>query len=216
MHRMVIQVFKAIAFAMIFVFVFDMAFYLYRVYVLNQRMESINVSLQKVVSENNYLPEAQYKMFNAIYNNMARAFNGGSGKGDDYSDYDHSGDDFVVYKDGNNAVKLNYGQNNALSSSDIANKFNISDATFIRDYLEGNMALPADYGDVMIVNAEIAVNQPLWGFVRSGKMDADSWQKVSKRDKDRLRDSNKISGDGTVTFTYTYFVPCLKYQSVTE
>lgn len=209
MHRMVIQVFKAIAFAMVFVFVFDMAFYLYRVYILNQRMESINVSLQKVVSENNYLPEAQYKMFNAIYNNMAKTFNSGRNTGGS------DGDDFIVYKDGNNAVKLNYGQRNALSSSDIGQKFNV-DTSFIRDYLVGDIEQPADYGDVMIVNAEIAVNQPLWGFTRSGKMDANSWRKVTKDTKDTLKDSFKTSGDGTVTFTYTYFVPCLKYQSVTE
>ena len=78
MNRLVYSVFKAIMMAIIFVFVFDMAFYLYRAISLNSRMQSISTSLQKVVMENNYLPSETATMYQHLFGQLIEDFNGGS------------------------------------------------------------------------------------------------------------------------------------------
>ena len=78
MNKLVYSVFKTIAFAMIFVFVFDMGFYLYRVFSINQRAENILTSMQKVVMENNCLPQEDAEMYQQILEHMAADFNGGT------------------------------------------------------------------------------------------------------------------------------------------
>ena len=121
MYKMVYQVFKTIAIAMVLVFVFDIVLYLYRAYSLNQRMESLCVSIQKVVSENNYMPEGQYNMFMRLFDDMADSFNSGYITREDGSitQVDESSlsasdaryNRFIIRQPDNHAVRLNYGQN---------------------------------------------------------------------------------------------------------
>ena len=66
MHSIVANCFKAIAFAIIFVIVWDVGFYLWRVNALNDRMESLSVSMQEVITKNNYIPSGQKDMFEEI------------------------------------------------------------------------------------------------------------------------------------------------------
>lgn len=215
MHRMVLQVFKVIALSMIFVFVWDMVFYLYRAFSLNQRMESINVSLQKVVSENNYLPVGQYNMFNSIYNNIGESFNEPGSKGNDIND-------FIVYADSTHAVQLNYEQPAQNTKPIKGFKVEGDRAVEVNDITKKQLNQPADYGDVMCVQATVRVNQPIWGFLGGDAHNANNWSKVDKSEigtldeKWRYSDAQGNIGDGTTTFTYTYYVPCLKYQSVTN
>ena len=75
MNRMVWCVFKAVALSMIFVFVWDMGFYLYRTFSLNQRMEMLMPSMTKVVQENNYLPEKEAKVYEELFKTIARNYN---------------------------------------------------------------------------------------------------------------------------------------------
>lgn len=66
MHRIVANCFKAIAFSIIFIIVWDVGFYLWRVNALNDRMESLAVSMQEVITKNNYIPSGQKAMFEEI------------------------------------------------------------------------------------------------------------------------------------------------------
>jgi len=200
MHRMILQVFKVLALSMVLVFVFDIVFYLYRALNLNQRMESVNVSIQKVVSENNYLPEGEYQMFTSIFNNIGNSMNGGSGTGNE-------NDDFIIWNSDASAVGINYGtgvSNGTLPS--------IQDADG-NELVVDDIQKPADYGDVRPIELSIRVKQPGWGFV--GGLSADNWTNDRDAVKDKYKDTD---GDGdalSTKFTYTYLVPCLKYQSVT-
>lgn len=210
MHKMVLQVFKVIAFSMVFVFVFDIIFYLYRSFSLNQRMESINVSLQKVVSENNYLPVGQYNMFMSIYNSMGESFN----KAPDGADAaEIKANEFIVY-DGNNAVTLNYDRSASNVKAITGYKYDVNGTAREENLVKPQLNQPADYGDIMCIEAKVKVNQPLWGFLDGAKMNAKNWQKGTSDDIAKFGD--QYEGDGTHTFTYTYYVPCLRYQSVTN
>lgn len=202
MARMVIQVFKVIALSMILVFVLDIAFYLYRAYNLNQRIESVCVSLQKVVSENNYLPEGEYDMFMSIFNQIGHSMNGTADGG-----VADPSQEFVVF-DGANAVEMNYGHNvtGTTLPTITGKKYNknnggYQNANLVRD----DISVPADYGDIRPIQVRVEIVQPMWDFV--GNMSANNWQ-----------NSNTNAGIArrTTEFTYMYLVPCLKYQSVTN
>lgn len=214
MHKMVLQVFKVIALSMVFVFIWDIVFYLYRAFSLNQRMESINVSVQKVVSENNYLPTGQYNMFMSIYNDMGESFNKVPANADASDANVVKMNEFIVY-DGNNAVTLNYNQPATNSKRIGGYKPNSYGSIDWNDNIVKNrLDAPADYGDIMCIEAKVKVNQPLWGFLDGDKMNAKNWQKGTSDDMSKF--GSQYRGDGTTTFTYTYYVPCLKYQSVTN
>lgn len=209
MARWIFNMFKTIAFAMVLVFVLDMAFYLYKALNLNQRMESVCVSLQKVVSENNYLPEGEYKMFENIFDGIGKTMNGIKVT-DSISDADQN---FIIWDKsggkGSHAVRLNYKKD--ASSTDIpAMEIPVYDknsgGTVKKNVVHTRLDKPADYGDVMYIEAKVKVKMPIWRFTASkDKLNADSWG----RDED-------LNNKNTTTFTYNYLVPCLKYQSVTN
>lgn len=217
-YRMVYQVFKVIAMAMVLVFVVDIAFYLFRVFSLNQRMESIGVSLQKVVTENNYLPEGQYNMYREIYNDMGESFNKVP---DGQSGADAATlNEFIVLNADGDAVTLNYDQpaenvKSIMGYKTVTNTtgtgFRPEPANLVKDQLNQ----PADYGDIMCIQASVRVTQPIWGFVSGARYSADKWQKGNRHNVSEF-DNYEAGYDGTTTFTYTYYVPCLKYQSVTN
>lgn len=204
-YKMIYQVFKALAIAMVMVFVFDIVFYLYRAYSLNQRMESMCVSLQKVVSENNYLPEGQYNMFMTLFDDMADSFNSGYKTNEDgtitrVDESSLSGTDaninrFIVRQDDGHAVRLNYGQTPEGGTP------TISGVTVGSD-----LSKPLDYGDVAYIQAKVEVKQPVWDFIGTS-YSAANFQNSS---------TNASIAEKTTEFTYTYLVPCLKYQSVTD
>lgn len=202
---MVYQVFKTIMIAMILVFVFDIVFYLYRAYSLNQRMESLCVSIQKVVSENNYMPQGQYNMFMTLFNDMADSFNSGYKTENDgsltqvneasLSASDAKYNRFIVRQPDNNAVRLNYGQAPTGTVPVIAGVTVGSD-----------LSKPLDYGDVAYIQVKVEVKQPVWDFV-GNTYSAANFQNSN---------SDPRIAEKTTEFTYTFIVPCLKYQSVTN
>lgn len=197
MNKFVWSIFKTIMLAMIFVFVFDMGAYLLRALSLNQRMENTMVSMQKTIMENNYLPEGSYEMYKAIFIGIADDFNGTNSTGANH---------FI------NGYNLNYGNTAVDTLSDItAVRYNKSGATGGKvNILRKDMQVPASYGDVMVCQVSVQVNQPTWGFTNtdgSGRHNAPNWN------NDRTDSSLKPK---TTWFTYTYYVPCLKYQSITE
>lgn len=148
MHRIVANCFKAIAYAMIFIIVWDVGFYIWRVNSFNNRMESIMVSMQEVVSKNNYLPQSEHDMFKVIFTTLR-------------SDFDAQGD-FIE------SMWLNYGEESSYKPT-----ISVSDKGNIARY---RLQYPASYGDVMIIQAKVTVKAPYWGFV-GGSTSADSLQR---------------------------------------
>lgn len=141
MHRIVANCFKGIAFAIIFVIVWDLGFYLWRANALNQRMESIAVSMQEVVSKNNYLPEGDRAMFNSILNSIKDDMN--------------VSDTFI------NAFDWNYNDNCVFNSSTLQS--NLGNNKLIK-----KMKYPASYGDVMVIELRVSLNATYWTQVNTG------------------------------------------------
>ena len=196
MNKLVYTCFKTIMVAMILVFVFDMTSYLYRVLSLNQRMESIMTSMQKVVMENNYLPESSYQMYKSLLIQLTNDMNGESG-----TTLVKKNADKQWFIDG---IDLNYDTvaHDALTeikadratSTGTVNSYNV---------LVDKMSLPASYGDVMIVQATVRVEAPSWDF------------KADKRGSQNFQNSYTDSSiqQRTVDLVYTYYVPCLNYKA---
>lgn len=140
MHRIVANCFKGIAFAIIFVIVWDLGFYLWRANALNQRMESLAVSMQEVVSKNNYLPEGDRAMFNSILNSIKDDMN--------------VSDTFI------NAFDWNYKDNCVFDSSTLQNNLGANK-------LRKRMKYPASYGDVMVIELRVSLNATYWTQVNT-------------------------------------------------
>lgn len=137
MHRIVANCFKGIAFAIIFVIVWDVGFYLWRANALNQRMESIAVSMQEVVSKNNYLPEGDAEMFRSILRQIQSDMN--------------VSDTFI------NAFDWNYADNSEFNSSSLNSNLGNSGNKLVR-----MMKAPASYGDVMVIELRASINGVTW------------------------------------------------------
>lgn len=187
MHKLVASVFKAIMYSILFVFIFDMVFYAYRAFSINQRMETIMTSMQKVVMENNYLPEGDYLMYKTMFQKLAEDMNGG--------------DTFIL------GIGTNYNsdpignQLTTISSFETIKQGGTTSAGTIRK----QMSKPASTSDLMIVQARVRISQPFWGWTTvtnnysyNGES-ADKWVK-------------KVNHTAA-TFYYTYYVPCMKVQS---
>lgn len=210
MNKLVYSVFKTIAFAMIFVFVFDMGFYLYRVFSINQRAENILTSMQKVVMENNCLPQEDAEMYQQILEHMAADFNGGTF----VNNNDGSKGEFVAAIDWNMTHDAMGIPLDIRSTRSWYNGTNWTEKSV--DIVHKQMGDPGAYGDIQTVQLRIKVWQPFWGFggrdagfgaqasdsVEGGENGAPNWKRV-------------VNYRSTV-LTYTYFVPCLKYKSVTQ
>ena len=179
--------------SMIFVFVFDMASYLYRAMSLNQRMESIMVSMQRCVMENNGLNDSAYNMYKSMFEQLADDMNGdlnGNGTKD-------VGEQWFI-----NGFWVNYNTNAINSLSAINSKrANASGTLQNINILHKDMSNIASYGDVMTVQVGVQINQPSWGFVNNS-YSANDWQNSTT--------SNQIT-QKTTEFWYTYYVPCLNY-----
>ena len=182
MHRIVGNCFKTIAYAMIFVIVWDIVFYMWRVNTLNQRMESLMVSMQQTVSKNNCLTADNYSMYSALLSNLAEQMNGDGSANDKFIE----------------GFKINYGHNSESNMTIMAAKKNGSITSNV-NIVRRDMKNVASYGDIMTVEVTAGIYSPVWGFF-SNDHDADGLVKKTGL--------NKI--------TYVYYVPCLKYQTVTN
>lgn len=210
MNRLVYSVFKAIALSIIFIFVFDIVFYIYRVTSLNARIESISTSLKKVVMENNYLPEEVADVYSTILTRLVCDYNGVP-----YLNNHMTASQLVQgdQKTVNTAafiagMRWNY-KNNSTADMRIDTTRSMwrgshwQDTTY--NLVHRKMNTPANYGDIMIVEIAVDVFQPIWGWTASGAynytgQDATQWQRNA----------------AVTTLTYTYYVPCLNYRTVTS
>lgn len=222
MNKMVFAVFKTIAFAMIFVFVWDMVFYLYRVANLNQRAESLMTSLQKVVMENNCLPDGSRDLYEGLIDQMSAGLNS-------TSTYSNSLDNsFVCAWDWNatSAGSTSVSQHKAKTSTDGRNWTDMTNTIYANrqvwnevsksfsnedvNILHLCMSEPGNYGDIQVVQLRFLIKQPTWGWVNN-----DSNSKRSSVNFQNDRTDSRV-GRTLTMMAYTYFVPCLKYQSVTQ
>jgi hypothetical protein len=211
MNRLVYSVFKAIMMAIIFVFVFDMAFYLYRAISLNSRMQSISTSLQKVVMENNYLPSETATMYQHLFGQLIVDFNGGS--------YSIGADGSLNLNDSdinNNFISgmhWNYknGATGVSGMSETTRVYRYNGSTFTPTDIPlviDKMCSPADYGQVMIVQLRVGVFQPLWGWgAANGKYEYNG--------EDGTKWVRNATGAST-EFVYNYYVPCLQYKTTNQ
>ena len=150
-------------------------------------------SMQKVVMENNHLPSDSYNMYISLLTRLANDMNGK----DSNVLVQKSASDYNWFVD---AIDLNY-DNGAVGTFATLTALKYNPATgssASSNILRTQMNLPADYGDVMIVQARVVLEQPVW-FMPTGSS-ADGLTK----------------GNNRITLSYTYYVPCLKYQSVTQ
>lgn len=149
--------------------------------------------------ENNYMPEGSYDMFCEIYRGMLRDFNNS----------DNNGSNKFI-----NGFWLNYGTDhnakNVLSDITVDSYNPATGGVVTKDILRKEMSTPADYGDVMVCQVLVNVNQPTWGWVSN---DANNTKSSVNFQNDRTDASIQPK---THSFVYTYYVPCLKYQSVTQ
>lgn len=211
MNRLVYSVFKAIMIAIIFVFVFDMAFYLYRAISLNSRMQSISTSLQKVVMENNYLPSETATMYQHLFGQLIVDFNGGS--------YSIGADGSLNLNDSdinNNFISgMHWNYKNSATGisgmSETTRVYRYNGSTFTPTDIPlviDKMSSPADYGQVMIVQLRVGVYQPLWG-----------WNTANGEYKYNGEDGTKWVRNATgasTEFVYNYYVPCLQYKTTNQ
>ena len=219
MNKLVYSVFKAIALSIIFVFIFDMAFYLYRAVSLNARMESISTSLKKVVMDNNYLPSEDAKLYANILGQMVADFNGctytiGADGKLTFTDADSS-DNFISgmhWNFGTDAVGVGSSQLMSLTSSVYSfNGTNWSSAN--RNVVEKDMSKPREYGDIQIVQLRVGVYQPLWNWSTGAPTDVNYSYTGQANEINGNTGFNRNATYRGTEFTYTYYVPCMKYKS---
>lgn len=192
MHRIVVTAFKAVAYAMIFVIIWSVVFYLFRVFALNSKLETIMVSMRQDVSQNNYLTEDRYEMYKTMLLDVANEMN--------------NGDTFVV------GYNLNYAKgdkSNACVSDDTPSNmglhytsdgYKMSGAANSPTY-SLNLAKPAACGDVAVIELQVGFNALSWRYDTAEQAAADEL---------------KLTDDIVNTITYTYQVPCLKYVNVVD
>ena len=225
MNRMVWCVFKAIALSIIFVFVWDMGFYLYRTFALNQRMEMLMSSLTKVVQENNYLPEQDMNLYKTLFENLSYSMNGDKSQ---YLDNDEeTGENYRFV----NGYTWNYSSGSAGTAytntlEDVnATVTNVNGTPETRNILVRTMDKSACYGDIMAVYVSVNVNTPFWTFDNNtstfdaahNTQNVSSNGKVSDGNGSRSIDHwHRNLRYSTVTLDYLYYVPCMNYTSVTD
>ncbi len=195
MHKLVYASFKAIFLSMMFIFLFDMTFYLFRAFSINQRMETIMTSMQKVVMDNNYLPEGEYIMYRKMFEQLAHDMN----RGDTF--ITGMGTNFNRPADGPTMDYFRTHQDLATGS--------------YSDRLRFQTNKPAEYGDVMVVQTKVQIAQPIWGFSSADMVDPNTEYTAAV--------PNYAGQDSTywhrlgyrrTTIYYNYYVPCLKFQKI--
>lgn len=143
MHKIVLNAFKAVAFAIIFVIIWSVVFYLIRVFSLNSKMETIAVSMQQSVAKNNYLTSDEFDMYMRMLGNIKREMNAPASAG-----HDTLGDNFIV------GFRINYGR---------------ECSTEYKDRLVGDMShyvtdleKCGNAGDIAVIELQVAFNSITW------------------------------------------------------
>lgn len=156
MNKLVASVFKAILFSMIFIVVWDVAFYLLRTYSLNYKVETLMSTVCYAVSKENYLSEDAYKMVDNTLANIMDVSNGG------VTDVSKQ---FVT------GYEINYLQP-ALGVGT-----SVTDGEYL--VLDPNLTYsvqlntPANFGDIAVIQIIIHINSTNWFFDRSEQASAD-------------------------------------------
>lgn len=132
MNKMVAIVFKTIAITVIMLVICDLCFFIFKAYALNQRIESIMVTMQQEVSKNNYLPEDTYSMYEGMLKDLITQFNTG-------------GSEFI------RGININYSHNCDFNP-DLS-----SGLTFSK-----KLNTPADYGDIAVIEIKVSINAATW------------------------------------------------------
>ena len=183
MAKLTYTVFKTIMLAMIFVFVFDMGMYLYRTASLTQRMQNIMTSMQRVVQENNGLSPENYAVYEDMFIELADSYNQGK--------HGNNSDVFI------NGYWINF--NNKAKDTATMNDMTAASGTILKMNNTANMA---NYGDVIVVQVGVSINQPNWNFTSATSNSSQYFQND--------RTSAGIASPEHELW-YTYYVPCLKY-----
>lgn len=228
MHNMVFKVFKTIAFAIIFVFVFDILFYIYRFASFNTKVENITTSLQKVVMENNYLPAEQAELFKAMFYNMMADYNAPT-RADRNGYHFNSTVNTVPFNTANNAFVLfcdwNYGNVAVFPAG--TSPINVVDNPG-HSIVHNQMGITTgsgevgDYGDIMIVQVRFILAQPMWNFMHSsGFIGAHRGITAGAtangfENQNETTPAQKLANRFTTEVDYNYYVPCLQYKSITQ
>lgn len=207
MYRIVGSVFKIIMLSIIMVFVFDMAFYMYRVFTLNQKIEGIMTSMQKTVTENNYLPEAEYNMYKSMLKQLADDMNGVSNGLGDANDIFIAG---IGTNYGAGGGNTNASDMKCLSSMKTYNNSGTGGAVTQYEILDTDMSKKASYGTIMVVQVRVKINQPFWSW---GSATASSTYSYKGEDSEKWTRDIKYRQK---TLFYTYYVPCLQYQTLED
>lgn len=186
MTRLVYNAFKAVMLAIIFVFVWDMSFFLFKTVNLHQRILLLTGQMVDTVEANNYMPAEFWVGSGSVSSpngTYARIMN-------DIVSTMNNEEVFIV------GYSINYGAGSNDSGFTDIGIDDISAAPSVRNdgksYFHQTIETPAYYGDVMLVWFEVGVRPPRWGYEGANL--------------------NKYNdNDGCVTLAYRYVVPCLHY-----
>lgn len=194
MNRLVFNAFKAVMLAIIFVFVWDMGFFLFRTMNLHQRMLLVTGQMVSTVQANNYMPSEFWigtgdsTNPNGVYASILK----------DIADTMNSGDNFVL------GYNINYSEKNSGFSVLPGTKDASVIDTYGRDvgqaYLHTKMNTPAYYGDMMVVYLQVGVACPFWSM----KTENNVFIATNE-------DSSHKKMYSIVRLDYRYVVPCLHY-----
>ena len=220
--RMIIKVFKVIAFAMLMVFLVDIAIYLVKAYQLRQRIESVMVSLQRTVMQNNYLPPSEKATYETIFGTITNTLNGNNIDderfGREAKAKDVGIEDSFIYLGLGEGIRLNYDTDVYTVPSNLETTYkelsaagkviyNPKKARYV------NLATPAEYGDLKLIQVAVTLRRPIWGFAAGSKKGTktNSWKSNAQ--------GENVDGAGTglslTTLHFSYLVPCLHYNAIT-
>ena len=214
MNRFVYTVFKAIALSMIFVFVWDLGFYLYRAISLNNRVENIISSMERTISENNYMPASDSKLYRAMFQSLGADFNGGDTDTNKFVRSVAVNSSTGGYPSASNA----YLVGTTLTDSDMNESLKNTGVA-----IRGDISYPANYGDIMALDVKVEIVVPIWGFGSSGTLANEDFGS----DKSQLSTTKAIEGDDYGSrnwnrqefrhrvFGYRRYIPCMHYQRLT-
>ena len=136
-HRFVWNVFKVIGLSIVLVFVLDMVFYLYKAVNLNQRVETVCSSMQKVIMENNFIPANEKQVFDGLFDQAQTQMNGGGT------------DNFFL------SYAWNYNTTPSSTPTITVGGENI---------VEGDLDTAGKMGHVKYLRVEIRVRPPFWNI----------------------------------------------------
>lgn len=135
MNKTVWVAFKAVAFSIIFVIIWSVSFYLFKAYSLNQKIESVMVTMQQEVSKNNYLPQSTYDMYEEMLRGIAGTMNG------------NEAGSFV------RGFNINYHHNSAFQPTSVGGVNYVT-----------RLDTPGNYGDVAVIELQVTMNAVEWFY----------------------------------------------------